>query len=99
MQISFEEKDPNKVIETIKSVMGGRQLSKMVTFEYTSDQLLVKISKLGTSTLTFDHVKSDQGTQFALSGEKIALSHKPMKGEVKAKIFKVIEKAGGIISE
>ena len=87
------------MIDTIKSVMGGRQLAKMVSFEYASKQLLVKISKLGTSTLIFDHVDSKEGAHFSLSGEKIALSHKPMKGEVKSKIFKVIEKAGGKVSE
>ena len=77
--------------------MGDRALSKIVSFSQTDKQLLVKLSKLGTSTLEFSRSEVDTGSQFSLTKEKIALAHKALKGEVTAKIIKVIEKAGGTV--
>jgi hypothetical protein len=99
MVIFFPEKNPETIVESLKGVMGGRELAKIVSFDVSNDQMTVTISKLGTSTLHFKRQETEDGSQFSLNKEKIALSHKPMKGEVKSKIYKVIEKAGGKISE
>ncbi len=99
MHIHFTDNDPNTVISKIKDVMGDRALSKMVSFDMSGNEMIVTISKLGTSSLHFTCSKGAQGCQFELTKEKIALAHKPLKGEVTAKIYKVIEKAGGVIKE
>lgn len=98
MEVQFAEKDLNVIISKLKEVMGDRELSKMVNFDKQGDGLLVTISKLGTSTLQFDCKQTPQGCHLTLSKEKIALAHRPLKGDVTSKIIKVIEKAGGKVS-
>ena len=99
MNILFQEKDPSKIIAEIKKVMGTRQLAQMVDFTLVDGDLLVTISKLGKSTLSFKRQETTNGCQFKLEKEKIALAHKPLKNDVKGKILKVIERAGGEILE
>ena len=99
MKIKFSETDPEKIVATLKDVMGGRELAKIVSFDLANDQLTVTIKKVGKSILTFSADQSDSGVECSLVKEKIALSHKAFKGEVTKKIFKVIEKAGGVVEE
>jgi len=98
MKIFFTEKSTDNIVNALTDAMGGRQLGKMVSFDVQSDQMIVTISKLGTSTLTFGRKETADGTEFNLSQEKIALTHRPMKNEVKDKILKVVQKAGGKIA-
>lgn len=97
MNIQFQEKDPQVVLSKIKEAMGDRQLGKMVSFDLSGDEMVVTISKLGTSTLHFKYSQNVQGTHFVLAKEKIALAHRPMKADVSAKVLNVIQKAGGVI--
>jgi len=98
MQIQFSDTDPNAVVQKLQDALGGRQLAKMVHFDMSGGEMIVTISKLGTSTLHFKCDKNDKGCHFALTKEKIALTHRPLKGEVTDKIVKVIQKAGGLVS-
>jgi hypothetical protein len=98
MQIQFPDNDPHAVIQKLQDALGGRQLSKMVNFDMAGNEMVVTISKLGTSTLHFKCDQTPKGCHFALTKEKIALTHRPMKGEVTDKIVKVIQKAGGLVS-
>ncbi|MFY7928877.1 MAG: hypothetical protein ACOVS5_08385 [Oligoflexus sp.] len=97
MNIQFPDKDPQAIISRLQEIMGDRELGKMVQFEMVGGEMVVKISKLGTSTLHFTCTPGDKGCHFSLAKEKIALAHKPLKGEVTSKIIKVIEKAGGVV--
>jgi len=98
LKISFTEKDPNKIIEKITDALGGRELGKMVQFHLQGEDLVVTISKLGTSTLTFTNKGNKSGLKYELTNEKIAFTHKAFKDDVKAKLHKVIEQAGGKIA-
>ena len=98
MQIQFPDTDPQVIVEKLENAMTGRQLSKMVSFNMAGGEMVVTISKLGTSSLYFTCDKSATGCHFALIKEKIALAHRPLKSEVTEKIVKVIEKAGGLVS-
>ena len=95
MNIFFTEKSSDKIIASIKSAMGERELGKMVSFALQGKNLIVTISKLGTSSLTFAHKDRDDGCEYTLTSEKIAFAHKIFKDEVKEKILKVISQAGG----
>ncbi len=99
MNIHFKDTDPNSIINKLKEVMGDRALSKMVSFDLAGNEMVVTISKLGTSSLHFNCTKLSDGCKFELTKEKIALAHKPLKSEVTSKIYKVIEKAGGVIKD
>lgn len=98
MKVTFTEKDRDKILASIKSAMGDRALSQIVAFSLEKGLLEVVISKLGTSTLQFKEKQTDKGIEFDLTNEKIAFTHKAFKDDVKAKIVKVIEQAGGKVS-
>ena len=98
MNVQFQDSDPQACLTKIKDTMGSRELSKMVSFDINSGEMLVTISKLGTSTLHFQFSQNAGGCLFKLTKEKIALTHRPLKAEVTAKIIKVLEKAGGLVS-
>lgn len=98
MNIFFDETNPDTVLTAIKSAMGDRSLSKIVEFEMSDEILTVVISKVGKSKLFFDVNKTSHQLEFRFKKEKIALTHKAFKNEVTEKIVKVIEKAGGTVS-
>ncbi len=98
MEIQFTDSDPKAVIQKLQDALGGRQLAKMVSFDLLAGEMVVTISKLGTSSLHFKCEQTPTGCHFALTKEKIAFAHRPLKGEVTEKIVKVIEKAGGQVS-
>ena len=96
MKFSFSKKQTNKsIIESIQTAMGGRSLKDLVQFEETGKDIVVKISKLGTSTLTFHRTEKGDNAVIELASEKIAFAHKAFKDDVKDKLVGVIEKAGG----
>ncbi len=97
MKVNFAEKNRDKILASIKDAMAGRKLADMVDITLTKGKLEVIISKLGTSTLTFAENENDKGLEYNLTSEKIAFTHKAFKDEVKDKIVKVIEKAGGTV--
>ncbi len=97
MKIRFSEKDPKKIITKIKETMGDRKLGQMVDFIQEGNDVVVTISKMGTSKLTFAHKTAGEGSELTLASEKIALAHKAFKDEVKEKIIAVIQKAGGTV--
>lgn len=97
MKIRFGEKDSKKIIAKIKDTMGDRPLGQMVDFSQDGTDIVVTISKMGTSKLIFAHKSAGEGSELTLSSEKIALTHKAFKDEVKEKIIAVIQKAGGTV--
>ncbi|NRA64053.1 MAG: hypothetical protein HRU19_06185 [Pseudobacteriovorax sp.] len=99
MKIFFPEKNPDSIVSSLETAMGDRALSKIVSFSQKNEQLIVTLSKLGTSTLSFDRSESADGTTYTLAKEKIALSHRPLKSDVTGKIIKVVERAGGTVEK
>lgn len=97
MEINFPEKNLGNIIDKIKTALGNRELGKMVSFDRQGDEMVVTISKFGTSTLHFACKETADGSQLTLGKEKIALAHKPLKNEVTDKIVKVIQQAGGSV--
>ena len=97
MEVTFPEKNLGTIVDKIKSALGGRELGKMVSFDHSGNEMVVTISKFGTSTLHFDCKETPNGCQLTLGKEKIAFAHKPLKNEVTEKIIKVIQQAGGSV--
>lgn len=97
MKIRFGEKDSKKIITKIKETMGDRKLGQMVDFSQEGSDIVVTISKMGTSKLIFAHKPAGEGSELTLSSEKIAFTHKAFQDEVKEKIIAVIQKAGGTV--
>lgn len=95
MNIHFPAQSLAEVISKIETALSGRSLGDMVSFNEKPSAIEVVISKLGTSTLTFDAKKNKDGFDLNLAQEKIAFAHRAFKDEVKSKLVSVIEKAGG----
>ena len=98
MKVDFQTQDKDKIIADIQNAMGDRALSKMVKFEMGGDELVVVISKMGTSKLVFSEACHDGGIVYTLTKEKIAFAHKAFKDDVTSKIVSVITKAGGKVT-
>ena len=95
MIVQFTKKPTGDIVSAITKTMEGRSLGDLVSIHEAGNGLLVKISKLGTSTLEFERKDDGQFAVFTLTTEKIAFAHKAFKSEVTAKLVHVIEKSGG----
>lgn len=97
MKVFFGLDNAESVVTAINGALSGRRLGELVKLTASGNDLVLTISKLGTSTLTFSGKPKDKGMEFNLSSEKIAFTHKPMKEDFKEKISKAIAQAGGKI--
>jgi len=91
----FANKTATNVVEDIRKAITGRKLGEITQLEEKAGNIVVTISKLGTSVLTFATKVRDGGVEIALTGEKLALAHRPIRGEVTNKLTKVVEQVGG----
>jgi len=98
MRLQFPKQDGKEIIKKIEEALGGRALADIVSFKATATDLLVTISKLGTSTLHFDRKDSGDKLEYVLKEEKIAFTHRAFKDEIKEKLCRVVEKIGGKVS-
>jgi hypothetical protein len=95
MKFRFPKQDGKAIVKAIEEALGGRSLADMVKFDSNPSSLIVTISKIGTSTLTFARAEAGNEVEYTLKEEKIAFTHKAFKDEVTKKLLSVIEKAGG----
>ena len=95
MKFRFPKQDGKSIVKLIETALGGRSLAELVKFESSPTNLVVTISKLGTSTLTFGRSEVGQEVEYVLKEEKIAFTHKAFKEDVTQKLLNIIEKAGG----
>ena len=98
MRLKFPKQDGKEIVKKIEEARGRRALADIVSFKTTATELLVTISKLGTSTLHFDRKDSGDSIEYILKDEKIAFTHRAFKDEIKDKLCKVVEKIGGKVS-
>jgi hypothetical protein len=99
MKISFPKQEPKKIVSAIKKALGDRSLAEMVDFAVDKSSMVITISKMGTSTLTFTKEEDGDRLLFTMSGEKIAFTHRAFKGEVTDALLKIVKKAGGTVEE
>lgn len=95
MKFQFPEMPLDDILKSIQSVMSGRQLADMVSFNHSANKITVTISKLGTTVLTFVSKKVGNTIEMSLDSEKIAFTHRAFYNDVKEKLIKIIEKSGG----
>lgn len=99
MKATFPGKDAQGVLQSIRQALTGRKLGEISTLKLSGATLTVTISKVGTSVLTFTLAPSGADTLAELTGEKLALAHRPFRGEVQDKVFRLVERAGGIVTQ
>ena len=99
MKIAFSLTTASAVVAALQAALQGRKLAEMVAISAAGEDVVVTISKFGTSTLTFTQTAATSGLEFELTGEKVAFTHKAFRNEVKEKLVQVIEKAGGRVMQ
>lgn len=95
MEIYFRDKGPAEVVSAITNSLGGRNLGQIMQIRLAGEDIHVTIKKVGTSNLEFSHSQDGGGHRWELSKEKLALSHRPFKGEIIAKLTRLITQLGG----
>ena len=97
MKFFFPETDAAKIVTSLNDAMSGRKLGKMVDIESKGSEIKITISKLGKTTIEFSQTPADGGVEWSKTKEKVALSHRAVKGEVIEKIYKIVVGVGGKI--
>lgn len=99
MKIQFPSQSTSDIINSLKKELSGRSLGDLVSLDSSGHDLIMKISKLGTSSLIFSRSENPGAVVFTLTSEKIAFAHKAFKDDVKQKLQQVIIKVGGTVLE
>lgn len=99
MRAFFKDKDPQAIVAALTAAMSGRKLGQLTQLKLTPGAIVATVSKMGTSTLTFTTTPQDGGTLVILTEEKLALAHKPLRNEVKDKFTRLVEQAGGTVTQ
>lgn len=100
MNIYFENKNPQDVVDEIKASLGGRKLGDILDIALEGEDICVTISKVGKSKLKFSHSTiQNGGHKWVLSHEKIAFTHKVFREEIIKKLDKIISNLGGSLSQ
>lgn len=86
-----------EAVDALKGYIKREKLSDIVAVKDEPSELIIKISKLGTSTLTFAVTEKDGTTEFLLIKENIAFSHKAYKSKIIKYVTDMVEQEGGSV--
>lgn len=93
---SFES-PTGTVVEFVKRVeasLQGRDLGEITKFALNGLELKVIFSKLGTTELKYKIENRSEGFRAELVSEKVALTHRPLKADITARLARVMEREG-----
>jgi hypothetical protein len=95
---SFETKTHSihDFIKKIETALSGRDLGDITRFKLQGSELIVVFSKLGTTELKYKILTSGDGFRAELLSEKVALTHRPLKADITARLARVMEKEGAL---
>ncbi|MEY4066563.1 MAG: hypothetical protein RIR26_2771 [Pseudomonadota bacterium] len=83
-------------IKKIETALAGRDLGDITRFKLQGTELLVVFSKLGTTELKYKIETTTEGFKASLLSEKVALTHRPLKADITARLARVMEKEGAV---
>lgn len=84
----------SQFVKSVEEALTGRDLGEIVSFKLNGTELIVTFSKLGKSELKYAVENINDGFKAKLLTEKIALTHRPLKAEITARLARVMEKQG-----
>jgi hypothetical protein len=99
MEIILPTKPTDRLINVIEKVIDRRGLSDNVSLSHEGKQLVVRVSRLGTSTLIFSRTDARRKAHFSLTSEEIAMSHRFSYSEFANQLRSIVEEAGGEVVE
>lgn len=81
-------------VKRVEGSLQGRDLGEITKFQLQGQELKVIFSKLGTTELKYKIENRTDGFRADLVSEKIALTHRPLKSDITARLAKVMEREG-----
>jgi hypothetical protein len=81
-------------IKRVEVAIQDRDLGQITRFELQGNELKVIFSKLGTTELKYKVEARGTGFRAELTSEKIALTHRPLKADITARLARVMEREG-----
>ena len=81
-------------VKRVESALQGRDLGEITKFVLEGQELKVVFSKLGTTELKYKIENRPEGFRAVLISEKVALTHRPLKADITAKLARVMEREG-----
>ncbi|MEN9529234.1 MAG: hypothetical protein RI932_1107 [Pseudomonadota bacterium] len=93
---AFENKNLSiqDFVKKVESALEGRDLGQIARFKLQGSELLVIFSKLGTTELKYKIDPDGSGFKASLVSEKVALTHRPLKADITARLARVMEREG-----
>ena len=99
MKIQFAQKPTAQIVRDLSDVLNKRAFQQTILLSHKSNEIVVKISKMGTSTLIFTRTDAKKRAEFSLTSEDIAFAHKPFYVEFKDQLLSVVKEAGGKVTD
>lgn len=81
-------------VKKVETALFGRDLGEITRFKLQGTELLVVFSKLGTTELKYKIELTKSGFKASLVSEKVALTHRPLKADITARLARVMEREG-----
>lgn len=81
-------------VKRVETALQGRDLGDITKFALQGQELKVVFSKLGTTELKYKIENRTEGFRAELVSEKVALTHRPLKADITAKLARVMEREG-----
>ncbi|WP_186643603.1 hypothetical protein [Fluviispira vulneris] len=96
---AVESSSPADFIKKVTDSLAGRELGKIASMSVKENNIVIMFSKLGKSEVIFNIKNEDNGFSCTHSSEKIALTHKALRGDIEGKLAKVLESNGAKVTE
>lgn len=81
-------------VKRVEASLQGRDLGEITKFALNGLELKVIFSKLGTTELKYKIEDRSEGFRAELVSEKVALTHRPLKADITARLARVMEREG-----
>ncbi len=84
-----------KVLELFIEAIESKGLHNAVNIEEDAEKILIKVTKLGTSSFIFVENRVSGGSAFELEKENVAFAHRAFRKNIFADLEEIIIKHGG----
>ena len=104
LKVRFSGVSSGEIFKAIEERLDGRKLGSLVSLNLEGSELMVTVSKLGTSKIRFEVIEEttqDEGlcTTLCLLDKKIPWAHKVLEKELARKLTDIIQQSGGDVLE
>ena len=90
---------PVTFVDGVTQAIAAHELSSYVSVTLEDDQLVARISRLGTTVLRYRVVVHNDGFRAELTGHRVAPFHTPFREGFERVLEQVVEKAGGSLEK